>query len=97
MRRTALLVLALASAAVPAQAMVGAPPAPAASTQAGIVKAEYYCSPGFDPRYGRCVATASTDQVDLYLNEPGGYDREELAPPVVRHARHRRHGLHERY
>lgn len=96
MRRTALIVLALGSAAAPAQAMVGALPAPAAPAQTGIVKAEYYCSPGFDPLYGRCVATASTDQVDLFLNEPGGYDREELPPPV-RHTRHRRHGLHERY
>ena len=94
MRRTALLVLALASGALPAQAMVGAPLA-VAPTRPAIVKVEYYCSPGFEPSYGRCVATASTDQVDLYLNEPGGYDREELAPPV-RH-RHRRHGLHARY
>ena len=80
MRRNALLVLALGTALA----------AEAVPAQAG-----YYCSPGYAASYGRCIATASTDQVDLYLNEPGGYDREE-APPVVHH-RHRRHGLHERY
>ena len=97
MRRSALLALALCAGcavpALPARAMVGAlPVTPAAQP---IVRIGYYCSPGFIASYGRCIATSSTDQVDLYLNEPGGYDREEVAPPV-RHRRHRR-GLHERY
>ena len=98
MRRSALLALALCAGcavpALPARAMVGALPATPAPQP--IVKVGYYCSPGFVASYGRCIATASTDQVDLYLNEPGGYDLEEAPAPVVRH-RHRRHGLHERY
>ena len=97
MRRSALLVLglcaSLVASALPARAMVGA--LPAASVALPLVKVGYYCSPGFIASYGRCIATASTDEVDLYLNEPGGYDHED-APVVVRH-RHRHHGLHERF
>ncbi len=84
----------LALAGLPAQAMTGA--LPAAPTSAGpIVKVGYYCSPGFVASYGRCIATADAQEVDLYLNDPAGYDNE-VEPPPVRH-RHRRHGIHERY
>jgi len=97
MRRPALLVLALGlslASAGSANAMVGALPATAATRP--VVKVGYYCSPGFVASYGRCIATASNDEVDLYLNDPGGYDQAEVAPPpVVR--RHRRHRLSERY
>lgn len=81
MRRTALLVLALGTA-------LAAAAVPA--------QAEYYCSPGFAPSYGRCIATASSSEVDLYLNEPGGYIHDDAPVPLVHH-RHRRHGLRERY
>ena len=97
MRRPALIAFGLALAlgtAAPAQAMIGARPASAAATP--IVKVGYYCSPGFIASYGRCIATASTDEVDLYLNEPGGYVHDEAPPPVL-HRRHHRHGLHARY
>ena len=80
MRRSAFLALALATAAA------GATPA----------RAEYYCSPGFQPSYGRCIATAASSEVDLYLNEPGGYIHDDAPAPLV-HRRHRRHGLHLRY
>jgi hypothetical protein len=82
MRRSAFIALVLATAAA-----AGAAPA----------RAEYYCSPGFEPSYGRCIATASTDQVDLYLNEPGGYIHEDAPPVPLVHHRHRRHGLRARY
>ena len=55
------------------------------SAQAG-----YYCSPGFEATYGgRCVATTSRDEIDLYRNEPVA---EAYVPPVRHHRRHR-HGL----
>ena len=99
MRRNALLVLGLsaglAASVLPARAMVGMLSKVPAATPS-VVEVGYYCSPGFVASYGRCIATASTDEVDLYLNEPGDYDLEEAPAPVVRH-RHRRHGLHERY
>ncbi len=81
MRRHALLVLAFGMAL---------------AAEAAPARAEYYCSPGFVPSYGRCIATAASDEVDLYLNEPGGYIHDD-APLRVVHHRHRRHGLHERY
>ena len=57
--------------------------------------AEYYCSPGFEPiSGGRCVATISRSEVDLYLNDPV-YDE---APRARRHYRHhRRHFVRARY
>ena len=64
--------------------------APLTSTPA-IMKVGYFCSPGFEVSGSRCVATASRDEVDLYLNETFGD-----AAPRRRH-RHRRHGLRERY
>ena len=60
----------------------------------GGAQAEYYCSPGFEPiNGGRCVATVSRSEVDLYLNDPV-YDE---ARPVRRHHRRHRHTVHARY
>ncbi len=66
-----------------------------ASTEAPIRLAEYYCSPGYEPTSGgRCIATASRDEVELYVDYPLGEPQPAPAPP---HRRHRRHGLRERY
>ena len=57
-------------------------------------QAEHFCSPGFEPSYnGQCIATMARDEIQLYLNEPA-YD---AAPRVIRHHRHHRVGLRERY
>ena len=58
--------------------------------------AEYYCSPGFEPiSRGRCVATVSRSEIDLYLNDPV-YD--ETTRVVRRHYhRHRHHAVRARY
>ena len=97
MRRSAVLVLGLGllatSAGMPARAMVGA--RPATQDAKPLIKVGYYCSPGFVASYGRCIATASTDEVDLYLNDPSGYD-VDVVPVPVRHRHHRR-GIPERY
>ena len=85
--------LAAVSLAPDADAMGRLDLAPA-EIAAPIVKVGYYCSPGFEATYGgRCVATISRDEIDLYLNDsPVDNDR----PPPRRH-HHRRHGLVERY
>ena len=58
-------------------------------------RAEYYCSPGFEPvAGGRCVATLSRSEVDLFLNDPV---YEEAPRPLHRVRHHRRHGLRLRY
>lgn len=72
-----------------------------AATGAGLLvaapgaRAEYFCSPGFEPSYGgTCVAVPARAEIELFVDQPllGG---EET---VVRHIRrHRRHGLRERY
>lgn len=88
--------LSVVLAASGAEAMGGlvTPPASHALDGQPLVRVGYYCSPGFEATYGgRCVATASTDQVDLQFNEPSDYG--EPAPVVHRHHRHKR--LHERY
>ncbi len=72
-------------------AAMGAAPLPAMAAVAAITKVEYFCSPGFEVSGSRCVATASRDEVDLYLNETFG----DAAPR--RPHRHRRRGLRERY
>ena len=92
----ALLGLSVVLAASGADAMGGV--ATRATTRdlgtSPLVRVGYYCSPGYEATYGgRCVATASTDQVDLHYNEPSDYD--EPAPVPRRHHRHK--GLHERY
>ena len=75
---------------------LGVLPGGARGTQtAPVVRVGYYCSPGFEATAGgRCIAVASRDEVDLYLNEPAG-DYGEPAP-LRRHHRHRK-GLHARY
>ena len=96
MRHIAILALGvgllISGSAVSALAMIRAT-LPVASAVPLTTKAGYYCSPGFVASYGRCIATASTDEVDLYLNEPTY--TETPSAHVYRH--HRRHGLHERY
>lgn len=77
-----------------AEAMVAPTAASFTSAAAPVSKIGYYCSPGFEATYGgRCVATASTDEVELFLND-SGYD--DAPRRVYRHHR-RRHGLSERY
>ncbi len=62
---------------------------------AGTAQAGYYCSPGFEATSGgRCVATLSRDEVDLYLNEPAA---EPFVPAVRPRHHRRRHGIAERY
>ena len=91
-----LTVLGLGTAATAAgitgaEAMGAVPLAPLAPMSA-VTKVEYFCSPGFDVSGSRCVATASRDEIDLYLNETFGD-----AAPRRHYRRHRRHGLRERY
>ena len=95
-----LFVTAVALATPGAEAMPGIAPgaAPAfapslaAAPDARVTKIEYFCSPGYVPSYGRCIATASRDQVELFLNETVDTD---VTPR--RHHRRRHHGLSERY
>lgn len=66
------------------------------SFAAGGARAEYFCSPGFEPSYGgTCVAVPARAEIELFVDQPllGG---EET---VVRHYRHHRrhHGLRERF
>ena len=65
------------------------------SFAAGGARAEYFCSPGFEPSYGgTCVAVPARAEIELFVDQPllGGEQT------VVRHyRRHRRHGLRERY
>ena len=94
MRFAAMLLTGLAAAATAlsfadAMAMSAAPLAPTLP-RPPITAVEYFCSPGFEVSGSRCVATASRDEIDLYLNETFGD-----APP--RHHRRHRHGLRERY
>lgn len=94
MRQVAAFLLASSLLAIgaAAQAMPGLPTAAAPRPAPAITRVEYFCSPGYEPTYGgRCVATLSRDQVELYLNDV--YD-----DTTVVHRRHRhRHGLHERF
>ncbi len=88
--------VALAAYGTAAGAMGVLPNGARAAATAPLVRVEYYCSPGFEATVGgRCVATASADQVDLYLNEPAGDGYDEPVP-LRRHHRHRK-GLHARY
>ena len=76
-----------------AAAMGAMPAAARAPVEAPVRLAEYYCSPGFEPTSGgRCLATASRDEIDLYVEYPLG----EPGPATARR-RHRRHGLRARY
>lgn len=62
---------------------------------AGAAHAEYFCSPGFEPSYGgTCVAVPPRAEIELFVDQPL-LGTEEAT--VVRHYRHRRHGLRERY
>ena len=62
---------------------------------AGGARAEYFCSPGFEPRYGgTCVAVPPRAEIELFVDQPLLGSEET----VVRHyRRHRRHGLRERF
>jgi hypothetical protein len=83
------------AAAVPALAMGPVPSAATRTVAPSATLVEYYCSPGFEPTYGgRCVATLSRDEIDLYLND--------TTDDGVAHHRYRRHHrrhytLHSRY
>ena len=86
---------AAASATLLGSLVVSGSLAVALSLLSGSARAEYYCSPGFEPiSGGRCIATVSRSEVDLYLNDPV-YDE---TPRVRRHyRRHRHHTVHARY
>ena len=64
---------------------------------AGGARAEYFCSPGFEPSYGgTCVAVPARAEIELFVDQPllGG----EEPVPLVRHSRrHRHHGLRARF
>ena len=63
---------------------------------AGGARAEYFCSPGFEPSYGgTCVAVPARAEIELFVDQPllGG----ETTTVVRHHRRHRRHGLRELY
>ena len=80
-------------APVSSAAAMGATPRGTLAPLPAVTRVEYFCSPGFDVSGGRCVATTSRDEVDLYLNETYGD-----AAPRRHYRRHRqRHGLRERY
>ena len=64
---------------------------------AGGAKAEYFCSPGFEPSYGgTCVAVAPRAEIELFVDQPL-YDGENATVPLRRYRHHRRHGLRERF
>lgn len=62
---------------------------------AGGARAEYFCSPGFEPSFGgTCVAVPPRAEIELFVDQPLLGSEET----VVRHyRRHRRHGLRERF
>ncbi len=63
---------------------------------AGSARAEYFCSPGFEPSYGgTCVAVPPRAEIEQFVDQPLiGADETT----VVRHyRRHRRHGIRERF
>ena len=67
--------------------------APLKLSDVGLQRVEYYCSPGFEPRGGSCVAVPSRAEIELYVDQPiygGDYG-------VRRRYRHRRRGLRERF
>ena len=67
--------------------------APPAKPTTALVPIEYFCSPGFEPRGGACVAVPSRAEIELFVDQPI-YD----APaPYRRHRRHHRKGLRERF
>ena len=86
------LIVGAAATALPiaGAAAMGAAPLAASASASDVTRVGYFCSPGFEVSGSRCVAVASRDEVDLYLNETFG----DAAP---RHHRRRRHGLRERY
>ena len=62
---------------------------------AGSARAEYFCSPGFEPSYGgTCVAVPARAEIELFVNQP----LIGAETTAVRHyRRHRRHGLRARF
>lgn len=62
----------------------------------GGARAEYFCSPGFEPSYGgTCVAVPARAEIELFVDQPLlGVERTEV---VRQYRRHRRHGLRARY
>ncbi len=62
---------------------------------AGGARAEYFCSPGFEPSYGgTCVAVPPRAEIELFVDQPLLGSEETV---VRHHRRHRRHGLRERF
>ena len=63
---------------------------------AGGARAEYFCSPGFEPSYGgTCVAVPARAEIELFVDQPlyGG----ETTTVARRYHHRRRHGLRARY
>ena len=85
---TGCLSIACPASAAPFAALSSAAP------QVSIIKAGYFCSPGYEVGYrGACVAVPSRSEVDLYIDQPlgEGYIRH-------RYRHHRfRHGIRERF
>ena len=64
---------------------------------AGAARAEYFCSPGFEPSYGgTCVAVPARAEIELFVDQPL-LGNDAPVPLVHRYRRHRRHGLREAY